>query len=75
MFFYGSRRVGLELVKDSQDKPEVVEEIIRDQIKHNNNTEYRAGPHTSLMTNIQEIKGEVVLYVKYYKRETVNIYL
>ena len=57
MFFYGSRRVGLELVKDSQDKPEVVEEIIRDQIKHNNNTEYRAGPDTSLMTNIQEIKG------------------
>ena len=57
MFFYGPRRVGLELVKDNQDKPDVVEEIIREQINHNNNTEHSAGPNTSLMTNIQEIKG------------------
>ena len=63
MFCYGPRRVGLELVKDIQDKPDVVEEIIRDQLKHNNNTEHRAGPNSSLMSNIQEIKG----YNKYCK--------
>ena len=63
MFCYGPRRVGLELVKDIQDKPDVVEEIIRDQLKHNNNTEHRAGLNSSLMTNIQEIKG----YNKYRK--------
>ena len=57
LFLYGPRRVGLELVRDNQDKPEVVEEIIRDQLNHNNNTEYSAGPNTSLMSNIQEIKG------------------
>ena len=48
------------MVADSLDRPEVVEEIISEQINQNNNTEYRAGPNTSLMTNIQEIKGEVM---------------
>ena len=57
MFLYGHCRVGFELVADNEDKPEVVEEIIREQLNHNNNTEYSAGPNTSLMSNIQEIKG------------------
>ena len=63
MFFYGPRRVGLELVKDNQDKPDVVEEIIREQLNHTNNIDHGAGQNTSLMTNIQEIKG----YNKYCK--------
>ena len=54
---------------ESLDKPEVVEEIISEQINLNNNTEHRAGPNTSLITNIQEIKGE-----RYPEREMVNIY-
>ena len=57
------------MVADNEDKPEVVEEIIREQLNHNNNTEYSAGPNTSLMSNIQEIKGE-----RYHEREMVNIY-
>ena len=54
---------------ESLDKPEVVEEIISEQINLNNNTEHSAGPNTSLITNIQEIKGE-----RYQEREMVNIY-
>ena len=62
-------RVGLELVRDSQDKPDIVKDITlrghvnRKIFNNNNNNDEKDEGNGTLMSNIQDIKGNKNIWI------------